>query len=176
MCAPAAESGVLSALEEGKSEEEAFKMSEGGAIASPMERRPAAAGEQRQQRSWLRLAMLMLLLCLHVWFPAGGTVAPPRARVDARRLVCVRWTAWLHASAPTVYRSRCTLLPLLLMPLLLLPLSQPCLAWRPPRPRWLPCRAWSWAASSSPATASLRAFCSDAGSDAAVAVVLTADA
>uniref|UniRef100_A0A383WGE6 Uncharacterized protein n=1 Tax=Tetradesmus obliquus TaxID=3088 RepID=A0A383WGE6_TETOB len=37
----AAESGVLAALEEGKSEEEALKLADAGAVASVMERGPA---------------------------------------------------------------------------------------------------------------------------------------
>jgi hypothetical protein len=38
----AAESGVLQALEEGKSEEEAFKLADSGAVASVVERAPGA--------------------------------------------------------------------------------------------------------------------------------------
>jgi hypothetical protein len=34
----AADAGVLQALEDGKSEEEAFKLIEGGAVATPLER------------------------------------------------------------------------------------------------------------------------------------------
>lgn len=39
---PAAESGVLEALEQGKSEEEALKLADAGAVASPIERKAAA--------------------------------------------------------------------------------------------------------------------------------------
>jgi hypothetical protein len=44
----AAESGVLTALEEGKSEEEAFKLADSGAVASVVERAPGGSKGSRR--------------------------------------------------------------------------------------------------------------------------------